>query len=159
IYGWNDETEDWDLVGGVVDAAANTVTAPVSTFRLYTLGPAMPARDIALTVQDDGTTGVGDMATQRFTLTSGALVTNTGQPVPAGTLYPVRALVSGTSLLTPYGTILTADADPVRGEVQVAAQGGVIQFQVEYPAPNGLYIPGRLAVYSTTGTAFGQIVA
>jgi hypothetical protein len=159
IYGWNETAEDWDLVGGVVDAAANTVTAPVSTFRLYTLGPAMPARDIALTVQDDGTTGVGDTATQRFTVTSGPLVLNTGQPVPDGTLYTVRSLVPGSADLTAYGTILTADDDPARGGIQVAAHGGVIQFQVEYPAPNGLYIPGRLAVYSTAGTAFGQRVA
>jgi hypothetical protein len=159
IYGWNVDAGDWDLVGGVVDTAANTVTAPVSTFRLYTLGPAMPARDIALTVHDDGTTGAGDAATQRFTVTSGPLVMNTGQPVPDGTLYTVRSLVPGSSLVTSYGTILTADDDPARAEVQVAAHGGVIQFQVEYPSPNGLYIPGRLAVYSTTGTAFGQSVA
>jgi hypothetical protein len=159
IYGWNAEAQDWDLVGGVVDAAANTVTAPVTAFRLYALGPAMPARDVSLSVHDDGTTGAGETAAQRFTITSGPLVMNTGQPVPDGTLYTVRTLVPGASVLTPYGTILTADHDPARNEVQVASHNGVIQFEVEYPAPNGAYIPGRLAVYSTKGTAFGQTVA
>jgi hypothetical protein len=154
IYAWNTTTLDWDLVGGVVDAAANTVTATVDTFRLYTLGPSMPARTIAMTAVSAGSGGT----TERFTVTSAPLVLNSGQPVPDGTLVTVRALSPSAGDLTPYGRLLTPDADAVEDEVQVAVQGGVIQFEVEYDTPNNVLIPGRVVAYSVTGTAFGQLV-
>jgi len=105
---------------------------------------------------DQGTTGANDTATRRFVVTSGPLVTNDGQPVPDGTLYSVRALSAGDPS-TDFGTILTADADPALDHVQVAVVGGRIQFEVEYPAPNGSFVPGQIVVYSTAGTAFGAV--
>ncbi len=39
MYAWNAQTKDWDYLGGVRDAAANTVTITTDTFRLYTLAP------------------------------------------------------------------------------------------------------------------------
>jgi hypothetical protein len=57
-----------------------------------------------------------------------------------------------------YGTILTPDADPATPGVQVAASNGSLQFEIEYDSPNGAYSEGRAIVYSTIGTAFGEVV-
>jgi len=158
IYAFNPSRGDWDFVGGTVDTNANTVTAMVDTFHLYTLAPALPAGEVALSFVDQGVTGTGPTATERFTVTSGPITYNNGQPVPDGTTFSIRAVVGDSSSIDPYGTILTADEDPSRDNVQVTVHNGVIRFEVEYPAPNGLLVPGRVAVYSTVGTAFGQVV-
>src|SRR6185436_15090042 len=71
IYAWNRATGDWDFIGGTVDPAANTVTANVQAFRLFTLAPAMPARTIPLTAIDNGVSGAGQQQVRRFTVTSG----------------------------------------------------------------------------------------
>ena len=154
IYAYNDDTKDWDLVGGTVDAAANTVTAAIDTMRLYTIGMPMPKGDIGL----DATAGELVNETITFTVTSGTVVSNNGQPVPDGTLFSVRNVFAGGTSTEAYGDVLTADADAQRENVQVASSGGRITFQVRYPAPNNVYVPGRVVVYSTQGTAFGELV-
>ncbi|MGC4081211.1 MAG: hypothetical protein QM736_03610 [Vicinamibacterales bacterium] len=57
IYAWNTDAQDWDYIGGTPDPVANTVTATVDCFRLYTLAPTMPARTIALTATGGQLTG------------------------------------------------------------------------------------------------------
>ena len=156
IYGWNETAKDWDFIGGTLDAAANTVTTTVNRFRTYTLAPAMPARGITFTRTDDGGSG-GESGTQRFTVTSGPLVMNNGQPVPDGTLYTVRTVLNDSSDKVAFGTVQTADADPAREHVQVRVVGGHIQFVVEFPAPNNAYLPGRVIAWSAEGTAYGEI--
>jgi hypothetical protein len=156
IYGWNESAKDWDFIGGTLDAAANTVTTTVNRFRTYTLAPAMPARDITFTRTDDGGSG-GESGTQRFTVTSGPLVMNNGQPVPEGTLYTVRTVLNDSSDKVAFGTVQTADADPAREHVQVRVVGGQIQFVVEFPAASNVYLPGRVIVWSAEGTAYGEM--
>lgn len=95
---------------------------------------------------------------QRFRVTGAALQTNTGEAVPEGTLYTVKSVIGGTSDPFDYGTITTADADPLREGIQIAVSGGVVSFDVEYAAPFGFYSPGKAVVFSTMGTAFGQRV-
>jgi hypothetical protein len=158
IYAWNSSTADWNFIGGTVDPVANTVTTTVQTFRLYTLAPAMPARTIPLTAVDRGLSGGGDQQVRRFMVTSGPLVMNNGQPIPDGTQYTIRPVVADASEPVPYGTVLTPDANPSRDQIQVQAQGGVISFEMEYPSPDGAYLPGRVVVYSTSGTAVGELV-
>ena len=128
------------------------------TSSFLAIGPSMPSREVTLSAVSQGPPGTDPDAVQRFTITSGSLVTNDGRPVPDGTRYTVRSLVPGSSVLSDYGTILTADEDPAREEVQVSSLNGVLRFAVEYLAPGGAYIPGRAVVYSTVGTAFGQLV-
>ena len=159
VYAWNAQTKDWDYIGGVRDAAANTVTITTDTFRLYTLAPEMPARAIGVTATDAGVTGAQDEAVQHFTVTTGPLVTNAGAAVADGTIYTVQALAAVSTSDAPYGTITTADADPLQDGIQVAAVNGTVQFAVEYAAPNGFYVPGRLALYSVLGTAYGETIA
>lgn len=158
IYGWNDDRADWDYIGGAVDPVANTVTTSVDRFRAYTVAPAMPGGTVALTHADNGATGSGEEAARRFTVTSGPLVMNNGQPVPDGTLFTVRSVAADGTDPADYGTVLATDQDASRERVQVRVTGGQLQFQVEYPSPNGVYVPGRVIVYSTTGTAYGALV-
>ncbi|HEX4915741.1 MAG TPA: hypothetical protein VFV51_17405, partial [Vicinamibacterales bacterium] len=159
IFGWNSTTKDWELVGGTLDMAANTVSTTITTLRLYTLGPRrMPARDIELTYQDLGTSGEQANMVQRFRVTAGTLQTNTGEAVPDGTLYTIKSVIAGTSDTFDHGTITAADADPAREGIQLAVSGGTFSFEVEYPAPFGFYSAGKAVVFSTTGTAFGQQV-
>jgi hypothetical protein len=159
IFGWNSTTKDWDLVGGTLDTAANTVSTTITTLRLYTLGPRrLPARDIELTYQDLGVTGEQANMVQRFRVTANALQTNTGEAVPDGTLYTVKSVIGGTSDAFDYGTITAADADPTREGIQIAVSGGTFSFEVEYAAPFGFYSPGKAVVFSAAGTAFGQQV-
>jgi hypothetical protein len=75
--------------------------------------------------------------------------------VPDGTLYTINTL--GEFSDDPYGTVVTADADGTRDGIQVAAIGGHISFDVQFSAP-GAYLPGRVLVYATDGTALGQLV-
>jgi hypothetical protein len=158
LYAWDETTKDWAYVGGVLDAGANTITAPIDTFRLYTVAPAMPARTVALAVTQQTANGSGDAQTLHFRVSSGPLVMNNGQPVPDGTLFSVRSVAADSGSLALYGDILTADADAGRENVQVASHGGVIEFDVEYPAPNDAYVPAKVVVYSVAGTAFGELV-
>ena len=158
IYAWNIATSDWDYVGGTVDTAANTVTTTVTKFRLFTIGAAMPARTVTLTATGGDLLGADAEAKRRFTVTASGLVMNNGQAVPNGTLYTVRSAPEGGSVLVPYGTVLTPDADPAADGVQVAVTNGVLTFQVEFNSPSGAYSPGRAVIYSTKGTAFGETV-
>ncbi len=111
-----------------------------------------------MTATDAGVTGAADAAVQHFTVATGPLVTNAGHAVADGTLYTVQALAATSTSDTAYGTITTPDADPVRDGIQVAAVNGVVQFEVEYAAPNGFFVPGRLALYSAVGTAYGETI-
>jgi hypothetical protein len=140
-------------MGGVVDPAANTVTVMIDTLRLYTIGAPMPAGDIVLTAE------AGDFVDQTvtFTVTSDVLRLNNGQPLPDGTLFSVRNMFEGGTSAEVYGELLASDADSTLENVQVASSGGQITFQVRYPAPNNVMVPGRLAAYSPKGTAFGEV--
>ena len=130
----------------------------MTKFRLFTIGAAMPARTVTLTATGGDLLGADAEAKRRFTVTASGLVMNNGQAVPNGTLYTVRSAPEGGSVLVPYGTVLTPDADPAADGVQVAVTNGVLTFQVEFNSPSGAYSPGRAVIYSTKGTAFGETV-
>ncbi|MGC4081210.1 MAG: hypothetical protein QM736_03605 [Vicinamibacterales bacterium] len=71
---------------------------------------------------------------------------------------PCGASPAEGSGLVDYGTLLTADADPSQDGLQVSVTNGAFSFEVEFDSPNGAYSEGRAIVYSTTGTAFGDLV-
>jgi hypothetical protein len=158
IYLWNQDRQDWDYVGGTIDQTANTVTAFIRRLGLYTLGLQMPAGGVPFIFMDGGQSGVDENRVQRFQVITDTLTLNTGGPVPDGTVYTVRSVYPATGTTVPYGRILATDVDPVREGVQVASQNGSIAFDVEYPAPFGRYVPGRVVVYATRGTAAGDVV-
>jgi PKD repeat protein len=153
IYRWNQTRKDWDYLGGVVDAAANTVTTTVDRMGLYTVAPPMPAGSIVLTPQ---ATPAGSPESPRTiaTYVSDPVRTNSGQPIADGTMFTVLA-AAPSSDLRPFGTILTADEDPQTPGVQVGAHNGVIEFTIDYPVANGTAL---VVAAAREGTALAATV-
>jgi hypothetical protein len=151
IYRRNNQRSDWDHLGGVVDAAANTVRVTVDRFGLYTAAPVMPAGFVTFTAES---TPGGDLLSPRTTVryTSSPVRTNTGQVIPDGTRFTVYGADAGNTL-APFGTVTTPDEDPAIDGVQVSSHEGVILFTVDYPAADGLALP---FAYSQDGTAISK---
>jgi len=152
IYVWNQDRVDWDFVGGTVDPVENTVTDAVTRLGLYTVAPPMPAGEITFSIQSSPAGNAQSPAT-RVTFVSNPVFLNTGDPVPDGTRFTVRTLVAGTNAITPLGTNLSDDQDPVTQGVQVISQSGVIQFTAELPGRVGSTL---LIVNSVEGTALAN---
>jgi hypothetical protein len=152
IYRWNEETYDWEMVGGILDTQSNTVRAEVTQLGLYTLAPAMPAGDLNW----GDPVVVPEAGNMRVTLASGEIVTNSGEVVPDGTIFQVTselpyAITDGQRV--PFGTIVSNDAQPDVDGIQVALENGILQVEVLYPA--AIFPQARIIVYSDMGTAFG----
>ncbi|MFB6272222.1 MAG: FG-GAP-like repeat-containing protein [Salinibacter sp.] len=117
---WKDtEAGRWRFIGGVVDAEANTVTAPIDTFRTFTLAPRLPTGSFGL---DPGASSIEANGTASTSVQSNQLSYNDGSPVQDGALYTVE---------TDRGQIATPDADTTRPGTQVRADGGQISFEVK----------------------------
>jgi hypothetical protein len=152
IYRWNEETDDWEMVGGIQDTESNTVRAEISQLGLYTLAPAMPAGDLDW----EDPVVVPEAGNMRVTLASGEILTNSGEVVPDGTIFHVTsqlpcAIADGQSV--PFGTITSNDVQPDVDGIQVAVENGILQVEVLYPAE--ISPQARILVYSDRGTAFG----
>ena len=152
IYRWNEEMHDWEMVGGIQDTDGNTVRAEISQLGLYTLAPAMPAGDLDW----DDPVVVPEAGNIRVTLTSGEILTNSGEVVPDGTIFHVTselpyAVADGQRL--PFGTVTSHDVQPDVDGIQVAVANGILQVEVLYPA--AIYPQASIIVYSDRGTAFG----
>ena len=116
----------------------------------------MPRGDVTLAIVSDTFIGDDANAKRRLRIAStSALTMNTGQPVANGTLFTVRSVAPTAGPIVSVGTILTADADGSRDNVQVPVVNGRIEFDVEIPAPFRAVLPAQAVVYSTRGTAFG----
>ena len=88
------------------------------------------------------------------TVTSTNLRLNNGQPVPDGTMFTVRmSTPDSSSKAVPFGTILSADEDPLTNGVQVSAHSGAIQFTAELPGTSG---SASAFAHSVAGTAVGR---
>ena len=154
IYKWNEDSADWDFLGGTVDTVNDQVSIDITELGLYTAGLPMPAGDIDFTAQ---AVIPGDPLQPIFaTYTSSQVHMNTGGVVPDGTLFTIYTLVGDSNeidQLAPFGIIETADADINLPGVQVRSTNGRIQFAVTYPA--GSVVPHVLA-FATHGTATGH---
>ena len=139
------------------DKQANTITVPIQSLGLFTLGLRMPAGTLALQATGGAIEGDGESATRTFTITAAALRTNDGQAVADGTLYTVRSVVAESTDGAQYGEILAADLDPTREGVQVMASGGQLTYAVRFASPFGIYVPARAVVYAAGGTAAGEL--
>jgi hypothetical protein len=155
IYGWENDKSDWTHIGGTLDTVANTVTTTVNSFKLYTLAPAMPAGKVTFTVQSLGLSGDVGSLTQKFRVTLSGVAMNNGSAAPDGTTLVVKTLSQASTRTTPYGKILLPDSTKV-DSTSVALVNGQAVIDVEYPATEQLYYPGRIVVFSTKGTAFDE---
>lgn len=152
IYRWNDDRRDWDFLGGTVDPAGDSVTVSVDRLGLYTAAPPMPSGSLDFDVAYTAS-GTDAEPTTTVTFTSTPIQMNTGAGAPDGTIFTVRALVPNATDAIAIGEVLTPDADSVREGVQVASQGGRVQFTVALPGSVG----NMLAVaYALHGTALGE---
>jgi len=141
IYRRDTDQQTWELVGGVVDVNANTVTADIDADGLYTVAPPLPAGEIdheysATVLPADGTSTAIVESTD--------LLLNTGMIVADGELYTVR--VQGMEIVTP-------DADPDMDDVQVVSLDGTILIEFLAPEYGGI---GAFVVKSVLGTAVGS---
>ncbi len=145
IYRWNETTNLWDLVGGTVNAADNSVTTFVDRLGTYTAAPAMPAGIASVTASAQP---VGPQNEPRITVTSTPLTMNVGGAVPDGTLFTVFTTELDVQNIVQVGTILTPDADPVTPGTQVPVTNGTIAFEAELPVG---YFVTRVVAWPTNG--------
>jgi hypothetical protein len=135
MYRWDGDSGEWALHGGTLDTSANTVTASITSFGTYTLGPVMPTGRITWTVQNVGPTSA--------TLVSDPILNNNGSVVPAGTLVHVD-VAEAVQIVTP-------DASAAHPGVQIATDAtGRLTVQVSLAGS----VPGlSVFAFSDIGTA------
>ena len=141
VFWLEDGTNQWQLIGGTVDAGANRVTTEVTRWGTFALAPPLPTGQLQLRPSSDRLTADGQST---VTFVASNLVLNTGAPLNGPWLFTVE--VSG-------GTVLEADLRPETPGTQLAATNAALRFTVR--APNG----GRTAnlrVNSLAGDAFGE---
>jgi hypothetical protein len=141
IYRHDDETGKWALIGGVVDAVNNIVTAEITQLGRFALAPPMPTGTISFEL--DMSMAPADGATI-VTAEAANLLLNNGLPADDGWLYTVVA--SGME-------IVTADEDPQVDGTQVAIADG--KLTLEFGAPDSGAV-GEFAVASVFGDAMGS---
>ena len=115
VYWENTDEGGWEYIGGTVDPDSNTVTAPIDTFRTFTLAPKLPSGSFELQPDTSSIDADGSAST---TVQSTTLTHNDGSTVEDGALYTVE---------TTRGDILTSDADTARTGVQVPVSGGKLR--------------------------------
>ena len=164
IAGLEEESvQPWRLQGGVFtqngisDIQVNTGARRVS-FRTQTPGVFIlaapegevepepeegPAGPIALSASPPGSTTANPA--NSVTITSGIILDVDGVPVPNGTLITVA---------TTRGAITSPDADPGEDGVQIATNGGTIQFSLQAPTQAG---GALITAASVEGSAFGDL--
>ncbi len=142
MYYWNDSTSTWAYFGGVVDTSANTVTAVIDTFRLYTLAPVMPAYKINLIPDPD--TLLADSVSLCH-IVSDTIRNNNGTVVEDGEMFTVNS---------DAGSILTPDADSVLDGIQIESDYGIISFDLKAPA---IAWNAHITARSVNGWAFGEV--
>ena len=116
LYRWNDYTDDWQYVGGVLDTGANRVTATVTQLGLYTLGVRFPAGVMTWTVDAVSRSGSGADARTTVTLTSSPVVNNDGSTAAPGAVFHVQL---DPDDVAQGSTVQTVDTNPLVDGTQV----------------------------------------
>ena len=142
MYWLPDGTNRWQLVGGTVNMASNTVTASITRLGTYTLAPPLPTGDLVLLPSTNNLAADG---VSRMTIVVTNLLLNTGNV--ATQQWAFTATASGMTLLNP-------DADASTAGVQVYSTNGAVTLNLL--APRG----GRVAyvrLASVVGDALGTV--
>lgn len=140
VYQLDDTTNRWQLIPGVLDTNANTVTCTLGQLGTFALSPRMPSGDIefnlsASVVPADGTSTV--------VAASVALPMNDRSAANNGWQYTVTT--SGMELITP-------DVNPDLPGTQVGSTAAQIQLTFRAPNAGGV---GAFAVASAFGDSRG----
>ena len=140
IYYLPDGTNRWQLVGGTVNVASNTVTAVVSQLGTYAIAPPLPTGDLKLVSSTNALSADG---VSQMTITVTNLMLNNGGVATQQWVFTATAL--GVNILTP-------DLDPTTPGVQVASTNGAVTLLLG--APQGGYV-ARVSLASVVGDASG----
>ncbi len=136
---WEDKANHrWVYIGGVLDTANNTVTAPITQLSLFTLAPDMPFGTFGLNAVPDS---IYADSISVATIHSDTIFNNNLQPVNNGEKFTVAAT---------YGKILTPDADTAIDGIQVVAANHQIQFEIRSSHIGGT---ATVSAFSVNGSA------
>ena len=141
IYYLPDGTNRWQLVGGTVNAASNTVTATISQLGTYTLAPPLPTGGLQLTPSTN--TLAADGASQMTVVVTNIFL-NTGNVATQQWAFTATAV--GVSILNP-------DADTNAPGVQVLSSNGAVTLFLRAPVGGTV---ARVSLASAVGDAFGS---
>jgi hypothetical protein len=133
----------WQLVGGTVDAAANRVRVSVTNLGMFALAPPLPAGPLQL--KTGATNALPADGVSLLTVTATNLLLNTGLTATQAWLFTVET--EALELLNP-------DADPTRPGRQVASTNGVLALVCKAPKGGST---GRLSASSVAGSASGSL--
>ncbi len=142
IYRLPDGTNQWQLVGGIVDLASNSVTTVISNFGTYAIAAPMPSGVVNLQATNLNLVADG---TNELTLMAANLLLNTGGMASNAWLFTVDA--AGVELLD-------ADVSTNWAGVQAASSNGVLQVRLRAPV-GGTY--ASVSVSSVAGDARGRV--
>ena len=142
IYRLGDGSNHWELVGGVVNALSNTVTATITNLGTFAIAPPLPAGDLVLSVASN-TLSADGLATSVITVSN--LMLNNGQVATQAWLYTVS--VSGVQ-------VVESDVTTNYSGVQLAGTNGVLRFTVRAPLGGN---NAKVSVASVAGDAVGEL--
>jgi hypothetical protein len=141
IYYLPDGTNRWQLVGGTVNLASNTVSATITNLGTYAAAPPLPTGDLQLVPSTNLLSADG---ASQMTITVTSLMLNTGNA--ATQQWAFTATATGVA-------ILNQDADASTPGVQVYSTNGVITLKLL--APQGGTV-AHVSLASVAGDALGS---
>ncbi len=141
MYYLPDGTNRWQLVGGTVNVASNTVTAVISRLGTYAVAPPLPTGDLQLTPST--TTLAADGMSQMTVMVTNMLLNN---GATASEHWLFTATAAGVTLLNP-------DLDPATPGVQVLSTNGAVSLFLRAPVGGTV---GHVSLASVVGDAFGS---
>ncbi len=142
IYRLGDGSNHWQLVGGVVNALSNTVTATITNLGTFAIAPPLPSGNLVLSVASN-TLSADGLATSLITVSN--LMLNNGQVATQSWLYTVSA--SGVQ-------VVESDVTTNYSGVQLAGTNGVLRFTVRAPLGGN---NAKVSVVSVAGDATGEL--
>jgi hypothetical protein len=141
IYYLPDGTNRWQLVGGTVNLASNTISATITNLGTYAAAPPLPTGDLQLVASTNLLSADG---ASQMTITITNLMLNTGNA--ATQQWEFTATASGATILNP-------DADASTPGVQVYSTNGAITLTLL--APQGGNV-AHVSLASVAGDASGS---
>jgi hypothetical protein len=141
VYYLPDGTNRWQLIGGTVNLASNTVSATITNLGTYAAAPPLPTGNLQL-VASTNLLSADEVSQMTITVTN--LMLNTGNA--ATQQWAFTATATGV-------TILNQDADASTPGVQVYSTNGAITLRLL--APQGGNV-AHVSLASAAGDAFGS---
>lgn len=142
VFTLPDGTNRWQLVGGTVNTASNTVSVTITNLGTYTLAPPMPAGDLQL-ITSSNTLAADGVSQMTVVVTN--LMLNTGNAATQQWVYTANA--NGVSILNP-------DTDATTPGVQVLSTNGAVTLLLRAPVGGSV---AYVSLTSVVGDAFGSV--